>query len=89
MRTTVSLEQDLADVVKDYARRRHISFRVALDTLLRRGLATQETAPSLRRRFPVEVHSSGFRRGVDPDRLNQIVDRLEAGDFVREMRVER
>ena len=89
MRTTVTLEQDLADKLKEYAHRRHISLRVALNMLLRRGLAANETAPSPWRRFAVEPHSSRLQPGVDPDKLNQIVDRLEAEDFVRETRADR
>jgi hypothetical protein len=89
MRTTVTLEQDLADKLKEYARRRRASFKVALNTLLRRGLAAQETARSPRRRFAVEPHSSRLQPGVDPGKLNQSVDRLEVEDFVRETQVDR
>ena len=89
MRTTVTLEQDLADRLKEYAHRRRTSFKVALNTLLRRGLAAQEAARSPRRRFTVEPHSSRLRPGVDPGKLNQIVDRLEAEDFVHETRADR
>jgi len=89
MRTTVTLEEDLADKLKEYARRRRVSFKVALNTVLRRGLAAQETAASPRRRFTVEPHASGLRPGVDPGKLNQVADRLEVEDFVREMRADR
>jgi hypothetical protein len=89
MRTTVTLEQDLADRLKAYARRRRSSFEVALNTLLRRGLAAQENALSPRRRFAVKPHSGHLRPGLDPGRLNQLVDRLEAEDFVRETRADR
>jgi len=35
-------------------------------------------------RFVVEPHSGGFRPGVDPGKLNQLVDQLESEDFVDE-----
>jgi hypothetical protein len=89
MRTTVTLEPDLAARLKEYAHRRHTSFKAALNTLLRRGLAAQEPTASQRRRFAVEPHSGGFRPGVDPIRLNQLVDQLETEDFVRETSAER
>jgi hypothetical protein len=89
MRTTVTLEQDLADRLKEYAHRKRTSFKVALNTLLRRGLTAQETAPSPRRRFAVEPHSGRLQPGVDPGKLNQLVDRLEAEDFVGETRADR
>ena len=89
MRTKVTLEQDLADKLKEYARRRRTSFKVALNTVLRQGLAGQETSSSPRRRFTVEPHSSRLIRGIKPSNLNQTMDRLEAEDFVREMRAHR
>ena len=89
MRTTVTLEQDLADKLKEYAHRRRTSFKVALNTLLRRGLAARESAPSTRRRFAVEPHASVLQPGVDPGKLNQTADQLEAEDFVRETRADR
>ena len=89
MRTTVTLEQDLADKLKEYAHRKRTSFKVVLNTVLRRRLVALATAPSPRRRFAVEPHSSRLQPGVDPGRLNQRVDRLEAEDFVRETRAGR
>jgi hypothetical protein len=88
MRTTVTLEQDLADRVKEYAHRRRTSFKVALNMLLRRGLAAQENAPQPRRRFAVEPHSGRLQPGLDPSKLNQLVDQFEAEDFVRETRID-
>jgi hypothetical protein len=84
MRTTVTLEEDLALRLKNYAHRQRTSFKVALNTVLRRGLAAQEVSPSAKRRFTVEPHSGRFRTGVDPGKLNQLVDQLETEDFTRE-----
>jgi len=86
MRTTVTLEEDLAERLKKYAHRRQTSFKAALNTLLRRGLAAQEVAPSSRHRFTVEPHSGRFRQGIDPGKLNQLVDQLETEEFTRETR---
>ena len=89
MRTTVVLEQDLADKLKEYARRRRTSLNVALNTLLRRGLAAQETPNSPRRRFTVEPHSSRLIPGIEPGNLNQTVDGLDTEDFIRETLADR
>ncbi|MGE5345347.1 MAG: hypothetical protein ACM3JH_05265 [Acidithiobacillales bacterium] len=83
MRTTVTLEPDVAEKLKEYARRRRSSFKEALNSVLRRGLASQES-PKSRRRFVVEAHSGAFKPGLDLGRLNQLVDELETEDFVRE-----
>lgn len=81
----MTLEPDLAEKLKEYARRRRSSFKEALNTVLRRGLAAQEPLPS-RRRFVVAAHSGAFKPGLDLSRLNQLVDELETEDFVRESR---
>ncbi len=89
MRTTVTLEPDLAARLKDYAHRRRTSFKAALNTLLRRGLSAQEPRAASRRRFAVEPHSGGFKPGIDPAKLNQLADQLETEDFIRETRAGR
>jgi len=81
MRTTVTLEPDLAKKVKSLAHRRGVSFKQALNEALRRGL----TAPSAREsgpRFTIEPHAGGFRPGIDPGKLNQLVDQLEVEELI-------
>jgi hypothetical protein len=89
MRTTVTLEPDVAARLKEYTRRRRTSFKAALNTLLRRGLAAQEPAVSPKRRFVVEPHSGRFKAAVDVAKLNQLVDQLEAEAFVEKTRAGR
>ena len=83
MRTTVTLDADVADRLKRLAHSRHSSFKVTLNEVLRRGLAAQERAASSAP-FVVEPHSGGFRPGIDPAKLNQLIDQLDAEDFARE-----
>jgi predicted transcriptional regulator len=73
MRTTLTLEDELARRLKELARREGRSFKEVVNAALRRGLAAQEVAELYR----VETFRSGFRAGVDPLRLNQLVDELE------------
>ena len=82
MRTTVTLDDDLAQKVKDYAHRTRTSFKVALNTLLSRALASQELPHEPRKRFRIAPHSGGFKPGIDVRKLNQLVDQLEAEEFV-------
>jgi len=81
MRTTLTLDDDLAAKLKEFAHRRGISFKEAVNTTLRRGL----TAPASRDRrgkpFLVRTFSRSFRPGVDPMKLNQLADELEARRF--------
>jgi hypothetical protein len=83
MRTTLTLEPDVSDRIREYARRSGISFKEAVNTMLRRGLAAAERTPPKRRRFKVIPHSGGFQPGVDPYRLNQLLDEMEVEEFLR------
>ncbi|MBK9035795.1 MAG: antitoxin [Myxococcales bacterium] len=85
MRTTVTLEPDLVAKVKDLAHRRGLSFKQVLNDLIRQGLS-RRPSPGAQLRYQVEPHRGGFRPGVDPGKLNQLVDQLEVEDFVAEAR---
>ncbi len=77
MRTTLTLDDDVADRLKRLAEQRRIPFRQVVNELLRRALSGQGP----RRRpepFQVETFTSPFRPGVDPLKLNELADELEA-----------
>lgn len=81
MRTTVTLEPDLAKKVKALANRRKLSFKQALNEVIRRGL-TAPDRPEAQTRFTVQPHAGGFLPGIDPGKLNQLVDQLEVEEFI-------
>ncbi|MBI4616746.1 MAG: DUF2191 domain-containing protein [Planctomycetes bacterium] len=83
VRTSVTIDPDVAERLKDLARRRRASFKETLNEVLRRGLTAQERALEAPP-FKVEPHAGGFRPGVDTGKLNQLLDELEVGDFIRE-----
>lgn len=85
MRTTVTLEPDVAAKLKELAHRRRMPFKAVLNEILRSGLSKQ-TGAAQKKPFVVKPHAGGFRPGIDPNKLNQLVDELEASDFVREAR---
>jgi predicted transcriptional regulator len=84
MRTTVTLEPDVAARLKELAHRRRASFKETLNDVLRQGLSSQAGTRESPERYVVQAHAGGFRPGIDPGKLNQLVDELEAGDFVAE-----
>jgi hypothetical protein len=52
---------------------------------LRAGLGEQ-ARPQQRRAVKTIPHAFGFRPGIDLDKLNQLVDELEAEDYVASQR---
>ena len=77
MRTTVTIDDDLLEKLKEAARKRRQPFTRIVNETLRHGLSAQRPRQSRRAPFRVESFESPFRPGVDPLRLNQLVDDLE------------
>jgi hypothetical protein len=77
MRTTLTLDDDLAGLLKQRAQELGVPFKEAVNNAIRAGLGD---ATSARRRPAPKVipHSFGFRPGVDLDKLGQLADELEA-----------
>lgn len=85
MRTTLTLEEDLAKELQRLARQTDRSFKEVVNVTLRRGLAEGDKPESPLPPFRVEAKACGFRAGVDVFRLNQLNDELETEDFRREL----
>ena len=85
MRTTLTLDDDVAEALKDRSRQMDRPFKQVVNDALRRGLSPGVTEP--RSPYRVKPHHSGLQPGVDPLRLNQLNDALEA-DAVRSKRAE-
>lgn len=86
MRTTLTIDDDLATKLRQLAHRRRVSFKEVVNAAIRRGLAAQVRGSNGRQPFRVEPFKSAFRAGVDPMRLNQLADELEAEHFVTQSR---
>jgi hypothetical protein len=84
MRTTLTLDPDVAERLAGEVRRTGRSLKAAVNDALRLGLGLAGKRPRSPR-FVVEPHALGLRPGVDPDRLNQLVDELEAEETVRRL----
>jgi hypothetical protein len=78
MRTTLTLADNVAAKLRDLAHRRQQPFKIIVNEVLRRGLAAQAIPAKSPGRFRVECFRSAFRPGVDPLKLNQLNDELEA-----------
>lgn len=81
MRTTLTLDDDLAALLRKQARRLGVPFKEMVNRSIRSGLG--ETARPRRGPVPKTIpHSFGFRPGIDLDKLNQLADELEAEALV-------
>jgi Ribbon-helix-helix protein, copG family len=82
MRTTVTLDPDVAAKLKEAARERGVSFKEALNTSVRRGLGSGEAAP---RPYRVSARRLGVRPGIDLDRALRLAGELEDAEIVRKL----
>jgi hypothetical protein len=82
MRTTLTLDPDVADRLKALARERGLPFKQVVNAVLRRGLAdaTGQRAP-----FVVAARPLGLRAGVDLGQALELAARLEDDETLRKL----
>lgn len=81
MRTTVTLDEDVAQEIRRLMRERGQGFKAVLNELLRRGLrATEAPEPYETPTFPM-----GVRPGVDLDKALSLAAALEDAEHVRDL----
>jgi plasmid stability protein len=77
MRTTLTLDDDVAAKLKAEARRAGRSFRDVVNETLRRGLA-QQRATASRRAFKVTARDLGdLRPGLSLDNVAELIEQVE------------
>ncbi len=85
MRTTLSLDPDVALKIKErMAEQQDASMKDIINQALRIGL--QSAAPRAEFRYKVLTHAMGLRPGLDPDKLNQVLDDLEVSERLEKMK---
>ena len=84
VRTTLTLDDDLAGLLKQRAHELGVPFKEVVNRTIRAGLG--EAAAARRPPAPKTIpHSFGFRPGVDVDKLGQLADELEAEALAYEL----
>ena len=84
MRTTLTLEPDVALKLQRKMAAKKLTLKAAVNQALRIGLAAED-APA-RKPFKVEpFDGGGFLPGIDPDKLGQLADRLEDEEIARKL----
>jgi hypothetical protein len=79
MRTTLTLENDVAEGLRQATASGKISLKQAVNETLRVGLGLRPA--KVQTPFRVKTHRSEYCPGVDRGRFNQLVDELEADAF--------
>lgn len=80
MRTTVSLDPDVVEQVKALAHRRNLSFKAALNSAVRAGLAAERGGA---RPYRTPTWPMGVRPGVDLTHALQMAADLEDEEILR------
>ena len=75
MRTTLTLDDDVADFLRTQSRLQDKPFKQVVNEVLRRGMAPG-SRESESARFRIVPNRSRLVPGIDPQRLNQLNDRL-------------
>jgi hypothetical protein len=75
MRTTLTLDDDLAGLLQAQAKTFAIPFKRVVNDVIRKGLMVDEQARTARMR--VIPHDFGFKFNLDHTNLNHLVDELE------------
>ncbi|MBI2159934.1 MAG: ribbon-helix-helix protein, CopG family [Candidatus Rokubacteria bacterium] len=82
MRTTVTLDADVAARLKAIARQRGISFKEALNSAVRAGLGRERRAA---RAFKQYAQPMGLRAGFNLDKALQLAAAFEDEEIVRRL----
>jgi hypothetical protein len=85
MRTTLTLDPDVAQELKARTAEGKASFKEVVNETLRRGLTTKPK-PKPAEVFRVESTNLAFKPGIDVYKLNHLAAQLEDQEFVRKMR---
>ena len=77
MRTTLTLDDDVADALRERARLLNIPFKQVVNDAMRRGMSpgAREAPPP---GYRVAPNHSGLIPGIDPLKLNQTIAQLDA-----------
>jgi hypothetical protein len=81
MRTTLTLDDDIAAKLKAESRRAGRSFREVVNETLRRGLMSQRTT-SRRHPFTLETRDLGdLKPGLSLDNVAELIEQVEGSAF--------
>ena len=84
MRTTLTIDDDLARELRERAHRTGSPFKVVVNKAIRAGLE-QMDKPRQLRPYKCKAYSLGYPPGADLDRALSLADRLESEEIARKL----
>lgn len=85
MRTTLTLDPDVAEQLTRAVRRRGKGLKATVNEALRIGLGVVPKAVEPQP-FKIRVFVDGLQPGIDPDKMNQLLDEVEDQEIARKHR---
>ncbi len=76
MRTTLTIDDDIAKLVEDEVRRSGDTFKGTVNRLLRQGLIASKN-PEPRKRFVVTPRKMGLPPGLSYDSIPELLEKIE------------
>jgi hypothetical protein len=86
MRTTLTLDPDVANLVEDAVHRMRTSMKQVINDALRRALSSPA---SQREPYSIPVHEAALQPGLDLSGFNRLADELEDAAILDTMRRDR
>ena len=81
MRTTITLDDDIAQVLERESKTNRVSFKEIVNSTLRRGLVAGGMSAADIPKVVSRPFGGGLLPGFDPDRMNQLNDEFEVEAF--------
>ena len=88
MRTTLTLDPDVAQLLTEEAHRQRKPFKQIVNEAIRKGLAPS-TGEARQGLFRVRPHRTSLRSGIDVASFNKLADELEEDAVIEKLRAER
>ena len=82
MKTTLTLDADIAAFLQEQSRIHDKPLQQVVNETLRLGIAQTPKRADAKQPFRVKPNNSGLAEGVDPLHLNRLIDELAVDDFL-------
>jgi hypothetical protein len=82
VRTTVTLDEDVAAKLQQVSRERGVSFKAALNSALRSGLGAESPTA---RPYHMPTRNMGVKKGINLDKALSLAGEMEDAEIIRKL----